>query len=783
MASHSVRVESQAIHKVQQALARQNLKQGSLAKLTGLDALTLARFFRGELVRFTAIAAIYSALNLTWEEGDTVALFSQSSSSSLNSRKRHLEILIERSREECCAKLQEAYGKIYLLDGRFVKAERVSPAVYTLDKLPLDSYQSLSNIRQQFNAARNFERFGLGERQGCIPGIDAAALCDKLFVVGKPGAGKTSFLRYLAIACCNGDFQRRSIPILLELKALTRAEGTSPTCVQDWIYRELADSDRDRAEILLHNGCALILCDELDEIPEPARRSVQYQLRTFSQRYFKNRFVLASKTQLTDYPFPAFEWVEIAEFSLEQIRKFVDIWFADLRDSPAQIRASTQQFFYQLCKPENWRISELVGNPFNLSLACWLSITYNALPAYPCDLFDQGLRLFWQAQSQQDEAPPSKSERLALLSHLALRNCDRGELLFDRKKVLTDSVAFLQATNTEKLPLPKLEERAQSLLLHLEERDRLLSERARDIYSFSSVEIHQYFLGRALFSRLKRQNFEGSFSRSTPKLWCDSFFDSLNRFPSADDFLLHLKRKTDEILAREPKLQLFLSWVQRKATSVSTSYKPSAVRAFYLSLGIDRDLEPKLANPLDFSHAVDRAVKSPLHNRSLACWLDANLAIAFRHDPLRHLDPDLALDLILDCLLVTSTHDLGFFLTFLEDRNLQLDANFSESLHELNQQLPNPHAQPREYEAWWQAQSHDWIESLRFAIIGYRNIGYVWQLEPREQELLEQYLNAHKYLIEGLNRATNVSSQLQYNLEETLLLPALLPLGMRSSSP
>ncbi|MBD2580531.1 NACHT domain-containing protein [Oscillatoria sp. FACHB-1406] len=782
MASHSVRVEPQAIHKVQQALARQNLKQNSLAELTGLDSLTLNRFFRGELVRFTAIAAIYSALELTWEEGDTLALFTQTSKSPFNSRQRHLEILIERSRERCCAKIQSTYSKIRLLDGRWLEAERVSPSVYTLDKLPLDTYHSRSDLLQQFNAIRNFDRFGLGERQGRIPGIDAATLCDKLFVVGKPGIGKTSFLRYLAMACCNGNFQRRSIPILLELKALTDAEGTSPTCVQDWIYRELAEGDRDLAENLLHHGCVLILCDELDEIPEPARRSVQYQLRTFSQRYFKNRFVLASKTQFVEYPFPAFEWVEIAEFSLEQIRKFVDIWFADFSDSPAQIHALTRQFFYQLCKPENWRIAELVGHPFNLSLACWLSIAYNSLPAYPCDLFDQGLRLFWHAQSQQDEAPPSKSERLALLSHLALRTCDRGELLFDRKKLFADSVAFLQATSSKSIPLPQLEARAQSLLLHLEKRDRLLSERDRGIYSFSSVELHQYFLGRALVTRLKLQDFEGTFSRSTPKLWCDSFFDSLNRFPSADDLLLHLKRKTDEILAREPKLQIFLGWVQRKATSVATSYKPAAVRAFYLSLGIDRDLEPKLANPLDFSHAVDRSVKSPLHNRSLACWLDANVAIAFRHDPLRQLDPDLALDLILDCLLVTSTHDLGFFLTFLEDRNLQLDENFSESLHELNQQLPDLRTHPQKYEAWWEARSHDWIESLRFAIIGYRNIGYVWQLDSREQELLEQYLNAHKYLIEGLNRATNVSSQLQYNLEETLLLPALLPPQIRSSS-
>lgn len=761
MANHSVRVEQQAIEKVKQALDRQNLQQELLPQMTGLDASTLARFFRGQSVDFEAIAAIYSALDLTWEEGDTVALFHKSSANgSIN-----LEILAARARERCCEKIERAYGRFPLINGRRVATERIPSHVYTIEKLPRESYISIPDLLEQFNSSRNFDRFGLGDRQGRIPGVDAANLCDKLLVLGKPGAGKSAFLQYLAIACCKGEFQGDRIPLLLELKSLTPEDSASPSFVQDWVERELALGDRARAEALLHHGKVLILCDDLDAMPKTARRNLQYQIRIFSQRYFKNRFVLSSKTQITEFTFPAFECVEIAEFSPKQIKRFAEIWFAEVGELQYHAEALARQFCRQLRKPENWRIAELAGDPFCLSLLAWIFSLNYAIPAYPCDLYEQGLALLWSKEESNLE------DRFALLSYLALRTLDREELFFTRDTVLDDLALALRAVAPPQTARRQLQESALGWLDIFEGRDRAIVERTHGIYSFASVELHSYFVGRALTAHLDRQHFEQTFSRSTPKIWCDAFFDALNRFPRADDLLLHLKRKTDEMIADDPKLQLFLAWVNQKAASVTTSYKPTAVRAFYLSLGIDRDLEPKLAHPLDFSHAVDRAIKSPLHNRALACWLDANIAIAFQHDPLRHLDPELALDLILDCLLVTLTHNLDLFLTFLEARQLALEEDFHRSLQELNAQLPDASQDRLQAQKWWESHRRDWTENLRLAIIGYRNIGYTWQLDSHQQKLLKQYLSTNKFLVEGLNRATNVSPQVQQTLEETLLLP------------
>ena len=42
-------------------------------------------------------------------------------------------------------------------------------------------------------------------------------------ILGKPGAGKTTFLKYLAIQCIKGEFQAESVPIFITLKGFAEA--------------------------------------------------------------------------------------------------------------------------------------------------------------------------------------------------------------------------------------------------------------------------------------------------------------------------------------------------------------------------------------------------------------------------------------------------------------------------------------------------------------------------------------------------------------------------------
>ena len=75
-------------------------------------------------------------------------------------------------------------------------------------------------------------------RQAQVPGLEVATTNQKLMVLGKPKlAGKTTFLKFLAVQCIQGNFQKELIPIFIELKAFTRKP--QEINLFKYIYQEL----------------------------------------------------------------------------------------------------------------------------------------------------------------------------------------------------------------------------------------------------------------------------------------------------------------------------------------------------------------------------------------------------------------------------------------------------------------------------------------------------------------------------------------------------------------
>ncbi len=184
---------------------------------------------------------------------------------------------------------------------------------------------------------------------------------------------------------------------------------------------------------------------------------------------------------------------------------------------------------------------------------------------------------------------------------------------------------------------------------------------------------------------------------------------------SADDLLQLMKQEIDRLVARDEKLQQFLSWVNQKSRSVDVSYQPVPVRAFFLSLSLD------LSQSLDVSRVLD---------------LSQSL--------------DLSLDL---------------------SRYGILEPELKHSLQQLKDQLPNPKEDKQQFKQWWEVNSQAWIEQLRTVMIEYRNIGHDWQFNEQQEELLRQYYDANKLLVDCLNSNCYVSQEVRQEIEDTLLLP------------
>jgi predicted NACHT family NTPase len=92
-------------------------------------------------------------------------------------------------------------------------------------------------------------------------------------------------------------------------------------------------------------------------------------------------------------------------------------------------------------------------------------------------------------------------------------------------------------------------------------------------------------------------------------------------------------------------------------------------------------------------------------------------------------------------------------------------------LQQLENQLPKQEDDLEAYVSWWQANNQAWTEQLRTVIIKYCNIGHDWQFSDSQKELLNQYLDANKLLVDCLNSDCYVSRDVRYEIEDTLLLP------------
>ena len=135
------------------------------------------------------------------------------------------------------------------------------------------------------------------------------------------------------------------------------------------------------------------------------------------------------------------------------------------------------------------------------------------------------------------------------------------------------------------------------------------------------------------------------------------------------------------------------------------------------------------------------------------------------------LDHNLALDLIL-ILALDRDHDRALNL----DRALilALDPELKRKLQEVKDQLPDVSRDNREnFKRWWQENGQAWTEQLRAVIIQHRNIGHDWQLSNEQRQLLWQYYNANKLLVDCLNSDCYVGRDVRQEIEDTLLLPMI----------
>ncbi|MEQ9625101.1 NACHT C-terminal helical domain 2-containing protein [Coleofasciculus chthonoplastes] len=193
---------------------------------------------------------------------------------------------------------------------------------------------------------------------------------------------------------------------------------------------------------------------------------------------------------------------------------------------------------------------------------------------------------------------------------------------------------------------------------------------------------------------------------------------------NADEATLWQKKaEADALIANNEELQKLVTWVNKKSLKFEPHYQPVKVRAFYLAL--------IWLLGLTFARKLDPNCSPGKARQFFSCFnraCDVVLDIAFFDNP--NTDP---------ANVIVSVFALDF------------EPELKQALQQIQAELPDLDEEKERFEDWRQNKGQDWIEEIR------KILGHDLQLNNEQRNLLKQYYNANRCLLEELNSNSNVT--------------------------
>lgn len=756
MAKPSLCASQQGIQAAKQALTKAGWTQKHLSILVGSSRQPITNFFKGVAIAQPIFVQICDRLNLDWQQ---IADFSQvvtTGESFPTDPLDDINVVVLRSKIH--SSIQEQCGTMRVLDmSHPIGIEDIYTHVNILEQISGHQRKKIAQLLQEYNL-EEFERLGLGKvTQERIPGLEAVQKYHKLIILGKPGAGKTTFLKYLAIQCDRGNFAAERLPIFVTLKDFAEAPD-QPSLLQYILgyYAPLIAQDKQQAiQQIIQHGRALILLDGLDEVRQDDSDRVLKEIRDLSQRPF-NHFVMTCRLAAWEYTFEKFTEVEIADFDEQQITAFAKKWFKDTTNSQAFLN----------CLDQNHRIYEMATSPILLTLLCLAFSEFGGFPNNRSELYKEGVDALlkkWDAKRgiQRDSIYKylSHQRKQDLLSYIAFQTFQNQEYFFKQSLVeqfITQYINQLPDTNLA----PEISQLDSEAILHsIEAQHGLLVERARGIYSFSHLTFQEYFTARQLI--FNSHNLDTALqelvSHVTDKSWREVFLLATEMLQDASRLLIEMKQKIDQILANVPKLQKFLIYLQERAAAPEFSFcKPAAVRAFLFDIDFDIDQNRSVALLLD--SAANILVCASFFSRIFKVnTIEAGIAIALQYDATVS-DPEQKI------VSARSANEAMRLAIQIADDSELLKPNVRKNLASFKQQIKT-------------TQNDEALEQLadNARKLAKNQVQHTqWQFSEDEKKLLREYYYANELLLRCLDSdGCMIERRLRQEIAATLLLPII----------
>lgn len=416
-----------------------------------------------------------------------------------------------------------------------IEIDRIYTDVYVFDKLSALRRYSESIDEDENDVHRKLEdRTRLNAREIVISE-------DNTFILGRPGAGKTTFLKYLAMIACRGLVP--STPIFISLKDWS----DSALPLMKYMSRQFDICQFPDAELfleaLLKSGKGLVLLDGLDEVNEwqDKRNQIIREIVSFSNKYKSNKYCLTCRTAATDYSFERFKYVEVADFSPEQQEQFASQWYGS--NTPM-----LGKFLEAWRHSRNDGLRDLGRTPLLLTLLCLSFDETHTFPNRLVDVYQEAIdallkkwdtsRLISRDKFYRDL---SYGQRKHLLETIAAEFYFNSRTVFRKSEVALVAEKFISSLPDSDRPVAA--DGAQ-VVREIEAQHGLLVERARDLYTFSHLTVQEYFTA-SYVAKNQNVNIQRQIIKSSlhDQKWREVMIYTVALLPQADSMLEEMLRQ------------------------------------------------------------------------------------------------------------------------------------------------------------------------------------------------------------------------------------------------
>ncbi|MFE0146370.1 NACHT domain-containing protein [Nonomuraea sp. NPDC059007] len=308
----------------------------------------------------------------------------------------------------------------------------------------------------------------------------------RMVVLGDPGAGKTTMLRYLGFKAATDEI----LPVFVELRRLVRAEGGLLDYVSTrWAERYGELQAADLIDHALTTGSAVLLIDGLDEVlggesadeADATYQRVIQEIDRLAARYPGARIAVTCRRAGWRGQLPAFRTLEVLDFDDSQIEEFVGNWFQDDHDKRDKLTAALRR---------SSRIQTLSANPLLLSLIAIVFESDLELPERRSKLYARTIEVLlteWDSKRDIKRFPRFTADRKRdLLEEIAWHYQRAGLAYFAKDELLGVIAGFLPTVDLDPADAP-------AILGEICEHYGMLKEQAQEVYGFLHLTIQEYF--------------------------------------------------------------------------------------------------------------------------------------------------------------------------------------------------------------------------------------------------------------------------------------------------